>query len=296
MEGEIKIGTIKSMSAQRQAVYLQDSLSTLGIHTTVHRVETDGENLEAPQNDMNRTYHQMESALLTGKIDIGLLPLSYRPVSTNAEVVVAALSARPISGDWLLVRKERMTKGKVLSLPEGAHVGISFPHQGIQLLSYRPDLSIMPAADATDTLIEKLSQGHLDALIVAGDEVEPLLLSTWNDFHVIHLDPEEFIPAPAQGVWGYFVRPSDTGLRRQLVSLHQPSVADCTNVERNVVKLMNHNENQPLGVYCKKDNATNFHVWAIWQPNTSTPPTSVRLSSSTSFELAERVAAALQHP
>ena len=50
----------------------------------------------------------------------------------------------------------------------------------------------------------------------------------------------------------------------------------------------------PLGVYCETDVQGNYHVWAAKADSWESPVKSVRLSSSTSFELPEQVVSALQ--
>ena len=50
----------------------------------------------------------------------------------------------------------------------------------------------------------------------------------------------------------------------------------------------------PLGVYCEQDTMGNYHVWAAKADTWDSPLKRVRLSSSTSYELAEQVLAALK--
>jgi hydroxymethylbilane synthase len=111
---------------------------------------------------------------------------------------------------------------------------------------------------------------------------------------VIKFDPKEFIPAPAQGVLAFQVRESDKELRRQLRALHKQEVADCTNVERRVLKLLDGGCHLPLGAYCTKDHEGNYHLWAAYAETATAPLKQIRLSSSTRFELAEEAIKSLK--
>ena len=92
----------------------------------------------------------------------------------------------------------------------------------------------------------------------------------------------------------YQVRQTDKNLRRQLQNIHHSAVADCTNVERKVLRLLEGGCQMPLGVYCEKDPIGNYHVWAALADSWSSPLKRVRLSSSTHFELADQTVAALR--
>jgi hydroxymethylbilane synthase len=90
------------------------------------------------------------------------------------------------------------------------------------------------------------------------------------------------------------VREEDKELRRKLLQLHNKGVADCTNVERKVLQLMEGGCQMPIGVYCEKDSIGNYHVWAALAAHASAPLKMVNLSSSTRYELAEQTVAALK--
>ena len=161
-----------------------------------------------------------------------------------------------------------------------------------QLLHFRSDIVIKDIRGNVPTRIEKLRRGDFDAIVLAGAGLTRLNLEV-DDLTIVKFNPHEFVPAPAQGVLAYQVRTEDKELRRKLLSLHQPQVADCTNVERQVLKLMDGGCQMPLGVYCEKDSMGNYHVWAAWASDAKKTMTTVNLSSSTRFELAEKTVAAL---
>jgi hydroxymethylbilane synthase len=79
-----------------------------------------------------------------------------------------------------------------------------------------------------------------------------------------------------------------------LQRIHHRDVAERTNVERSVLKLLDGGCQLPLGVYCETDSQGNYHIWAAMADSAAATARRIRLSSSTRFELAEMVVERLQ--
>jgi uroporphyrinogen-III synthase len=86
-----------------------------------------------------------------------------------------------------------------------------------------------------------------------------------DDLHVETLNPEEFIPAPAQGVLAWQTREDDNELMEVIDEINDLDVLIKINIERQVLNLFDGGCQLPLGVYC--DNETDdedrlrFKVW-----------------------------------
>ena len=111
---------------------------------------------------------------------------------------------------------------------------------------------------------------------------------------IFRFDPREMVPAPAQGVLVFQACTDDVPTRRILNKIHDREVAEIIRIERTVLKLLDGGCQMPLGVYCQKDPIGNFHVWATQASGWDQSVKRVNISSSTSFELAERVVEALR--
>jgi hydroxymethylbilane synthase len=116
-----------------------------------------------------------------------------------------------------------------------------------------------------------------------------------SQYFVLHFDPREFVPAPAQGVLAYQTHESDLTTRRILNLIHPADVASTIKVERKILNLMQGGCQMPIGVYCQVDTIGNYHVWAAKASSWDAPIQRVRLSSSTSFNLPEQVVEALNN-
>ena len=84
----------------------------------------------------------------------------------------------------------------LMQLPEGARVGTSAPRRISQLAALRPDLEIRPLRGNIDTRMSKVTDGELDAVVLA---YAGLLRGGYEDRASDIFDPELFMPAPAQG-------------------------------------------------------------------------------------------------
>ena len=158
------------------------------------------------------------------------------------------------------------------------------------MLDLRPDLQVKELRGNVPTRLEKLRGDDYDAILLAAAGVSRLGLQL-VDFQVVKLHPTEFVPAPAQGVLAWQTNADDRETRLVLKKLHRSDVSAVTNVERKVLNLMDGGCQLPLGVFCERDAASNFHVVAACQ--IAGEMRRVRLSSRTSFGLAEKVVAEL---
>ena len=294
---EVRIGTRGSKLALWQANYLQAELAKIGLTSSIHIIKTKGDTIQDLSFDKIEGKgfftKEIEEALLGEEVDLAVHSMKDLPTTSPEGLVITAVSYREDPTDWLIIRKEVSVKDKLLQLPPGAVVGTSSARRKAQLLHFRADLTLKDIRGNVPTRIDKLRQGQFDAIVLAGAGITRLELDL-SEFEVIKFDPKEFIPAPAQGVLAFQVRENDKELRRQLRSLHHQEVADCTNVERRVLQLLDGGCHLPLGAYCTKDHAGNYHLWAAYAESATASLKQISLSSSTRFELAEQAIAVLK--
>jgi hydroxymethylbilane synthase len=297
LERIIRIGTRGSQLALWQANYLVQELAKTGQTAEIHVIKTKGDQIQHLSFDKIEGKgfftKEIEEALLAGSVDLAVHSMKDLPTSSPPGLVVSAVSYREDPSDWLLVRPDVVREGQLFGLPAGAVVGTSSARRKAQLLDFRPDLKLADIRGNVPTRLEKLRRGDFAAIVLAGAGLRRLELDV-SDLKVVRFNPREFVPAPAQGVLAFQTREDDRDLRRLLQQLHQREVAKCTNVERRVLQLLGGGCHMPLGVYCERDESGNFHVWAARADHWEAPLQRARLSSSTSFELAEQVLQALE--
>jgi len=293
---KIKIGTRGSRLALWQADFLQNQLSEIGVESELVIIKTKGDKIQHLGFDKMEGKgfftKEIEDALLRGDVDMAVHSMKDLPTTQPEGLVITAVSYRENPSDWLLIRKEVMEKDALLKLKEGAIVGTSSARRKAQMLGFRPDIELRDIRGNVPTRIEKLRKGDFDAILLAGAGVERLKLDV-SDLEVIKFNVKEFVPAPAQGVLAFQVCKNDKETRRILKNIHHSDVSQTTNIERKVLNLLDGGCQLPMGAYCERDTMGNYHLWVAMADSWNGPVKKVRLSSSTSFQLAENAIAKL---
>lgn len=294
---KIRIGTRGSHLALWQAEFTRCQLETAGIDSELVIIKTKGDLVQHLGFDKieGRGFFtkEIEEALLLGEVDMAVHSMKDLPTTQPDGLVIAAVSYRENPADWLLIKKEKVAENQPFRLQKEAVVGTSSARRKAQLLDYRSDVQLQDIRGNVPTRVEKLRAGDFDAILLAGAGLSRLNLDL-SDLEVIKLHPKEFVPAPAQGVLAWQCLETDIGIRRLLQRIHRPEVSAVTNVERKVLKLIGGGCHLPLGVYCERDLSGNYHVWAAMADAWNQPLQRIRLSSSTSYGLAEKVVEGLK--
>ncbi|MFM8448777.1 MAG: hydroxymethylbilane synthase [Haliscomenobacter sp.] len=293
----IRIGTRGSKLALWQAEYTQSLLREIGVASELHIIRTTGDQVQhlgfEKMEGKGFFTREIEEALLRGDIDVAVHSMKDLPTEQPPGLVIGAVSYREDPADLLLIRKDQVADGQLLRLRPEAVVGTSSARRKAQMLDFRKDLILRDVRGNLPTRIEKLRQGEFDAILLAKAGISRLNLPL-DDLFLLPFNPREFVPAPAQGVLAWQTLASDIATRKILQQIHHPQVSAATNIERKTLKLLGGGCHMPLGVYCARDAMGNFHVHAAMAESWDAPLRRVSLSSSTSFQLAEKVVAALQ--
>jgi len=288
----LTIGTRGSKLALWQAYFTQAQLKELGISSELKIIKTKGDKIQNLSFDKIEGKgfftKEIEEELLNGSIDLAVHSMKDLPTTSPEGLVITAVSYRENPADMLLIHPDAIDESQVLQFKQGAIVGTSSARRKSQIRGLRPDISLQDIRGNVPTRIEKLRKGDFDAILLAAAGIQRLELDL-SDLKAIELHPKEFIPAPAQGVLAFQTRTDDLATRRILKHIHKSEVAELTNIERKILQLFDGGCQLPLGVYCEKDSIGNFHVWAAKADSWDGELKKVRLSSSTSFELAEQV-------
>jgi len=297
LDRTIRIGTRGSKLALWQAHHAQEQLKAVGIASELKIIKTQGDRIQHLSFDKMEGKgfftKEIEDALLRGEVDMAVHSMKDLPTHHPEGLTITAVSYRDLPNDWLVIRSGSEDENQLFQFREGATVGTSSARRKSQIRDFRPDITIKDIRGNVDTRLRKLREGQFDAIIIAGAGLRRLEIDL-AEFKVIKFNPKEFIPAPAQGVLAYQTLEEDLATRRLLKKIHHPEISAITNVERKVLHLLNGGCQMPLGVYCEKDDQGNYHVWAALAGSWQSELQRVRLSSSTHYQLAEQVLAALK--
>ncbi|MBK8443576.1 MAG: hydroxymethylbilane synthase [Sphingobacteriales bacterium] len=204
---------------------------------------------------------ELEESLLKEEIDVAVHSYKDLPTQQPEGLCIAANSYRENPCDCLLIRRDALDSTAFWQLKAGAIVGTSSPRRTALLQHFRPDVQIQSLRGNVPTRISKLEAGY-DAVLLAAAGLERLQLDT-SAYQVLHLPPQRFVPAPAQGVLALQTRSHDTELRQILAHIHCPDIAETTAVERHLLQLLEGGCREPMGAYCTKHQNT-YQVWVAF--------------------------------
>ena len=266
----IIIGTRGSALALWQANYTKDVLEKKGHAVEIKIIETKGDTSQQWNTSFDKLEgkgfftKELEEALLNKTIDVAVHSHKDLPTESPDGLIIAGVSSRENPADWLIMREECEDDTRKFSLKKGAKVGTSSARRKSQFLAFRPDVEITNLRGNVPTRIQKLKDGQYDAILLAAAGLERLELDL-SDFHVEQLEPEEFIPAPAQGVLAWQIREDDYKLTDVFDGICDYDVMININIERRILNLLDGGCQLPLGVYCHVElNDQDRKLFKIW--------------------------------
>ena len=223
----LKIGTRGSPLALAQAFETrsrliaahdlpEDAFEIVVIKTTGDRV------LDRPLSEIGGKglfTREIEAALLAGSIDIAVHSMKDMPVAQPEGLILDCYLPRADPRDAFVAPNG---PGGLADLASGTVVGTSSLRRRAQLLHRRPDLEVVEFRGNVQTRLKKLSDGvaHCTFLAMAG-------LNRMNMANVAQgpIDPEDMLPAVAQGAIGIERRESDTVTEALLAAVHDSPTA-----------------------------------------------------------------------
>jgi len=165
---------------------------------------------------------EIEEALLREEIDLAVHSLKDLPTDERPGLRLAALLRREDPRDAFVSRDGAPFE----SLRSGAVVGTSSLRRRSQILARRPDLRVTELRGNVPTRLARLTEGHLDAIIVAAAGLNRLKLSG-RATQV--LEESVMLPAPGQGVLAIQIRAGDHATAAAVQALNDAvSAAEAT--------------------------------------------------------------------
>ena len=289
----IIIGTRGSDLALWQANFVLKELETRGHHVHIEIIKTQGDHFQDLSFDKMEGKgfftKEIEAALLNNDIDLAVH--SHKDLETKQPdgLEVAAVSSRANPCELLLIRESVYQENALWGLKKDAIVGTSSARRKSQLLALRSDVQIKELRGNVPTRVEKLKTGAYDAILLAKAGILRLELDL-SGLVCIDLTPDEFVPAPAQGVLALQIRSRDTELKHVLQQINDPSVQKLIHLERSVLGLMDGGCQMPLGVFCD-----NKYVHVAFSDDAMHPSRYFRFPYKDDPGFAKKIVEHLQH-
>ena len=249
----ITIGTRGSDLALWQANHVKSQLEAIGQNVSIEVIKTRGDQIQDLSFDKMEGKgfftKEIEIALLNHDIDLAVH--SHKDLETVQPkgLKVTAVSCRENPCELLLINKSAHNPNAPWELKKKSIIGTSSARRKSQLLAIRSDVEIKDLRGNVPTRVAKLKSGEYDAILIAKAGALRLNLDL-SDLISVDLTPDEFVPAPAQGVLAFQIRSQDKELEEVLQEINDHQIQKLVGLEREVLGLMDGGCQLPLGVYC----------------------------------------------
>lgn len=250
----LRIGTRGSALALAQAHETRDRLMAAhGLPAEAFRIvpiKTTGDRvLDRPLKEIGGKglfTREIEDALIGHEIDIAVHSMKDMPTIQPEGLVIDCLLPREDVRDAFVSPHA----ARIADLPQGAVVGSSSLRRRAQLAHRRPDLILVEFRGNVQTRLQKLADGVAVAtfLAMAG-------LSRLDMIHVAAgaIDPDEMLPAVAQGAIGVERRRDDDDCAALLAAIHHRPTGLRVGAERAFLKRLDGSCQTPIAGLAELD-------------------------------------------
>ncbi|MEV6872689.1 hydroxymethylbilane synthase [Amycolatopsis sp. NPDC051128] len=207
------MGTRGSKLALAQTGTIADALRATGVEVEIVKVTTPGDQSSAPIPTIGVGVFTsaLREALRRNEVDVIVHSYKDLPTAPEPGITLAAVPPREDPRDALIAR-DGLTLGE---LPPGSTVGTGSPRRTAQLRALGLGLEIVPIRGNIDTRMRKVSDGELDAVVLARAGLARIGLA---EAITETLDPIQMLPAPAQGALAVECRAADVDIEQLLGS------------------------------------------------------------------------------
>jgi len=246
----IRIGSRGSQLALWQANHIADLLRAQGHEVAIATITTTGDRLQGVPfvrvGSKGMFTKEIEEALLAGTIDLAVHSLKDLPTELDARFVIAAVTERVDPRDvFVSTRFASMD-----ALPAGARVGTSSLRRQSQLRARWPRLEYVDFRGNVDTRLRKLSEGQVEAAVLAAAGLDRLERTEWVRER---FSADVLCPAPGQGALAIECRTADDRTRTVLATLDHAESRFAVTAERVALAALGGGCQVPIGAYCRRE-------------------------------------------
>lgn len=246
------IGSRGSQLALWQANFIQELLITkCKCESEIKIIKTTGDKIDDVSFDKLEGKgfftKELEEALLDKSIDLAVHSLKDLMTSQPAGLKLGAVGFRVDRREVLLINQDKFDGDDLIPVKPNSVIGTSSARRKCQIAYYAPTLRIKDMRGNVPTRVKKLRDGLYDAIIIAAAGIDRLEFDL-SGLKVVRLDPEKFLPAPAQGVLGIQIRDNDPATENIVGQLNSPEVELETKLERGLLARFEAGCTLPLGV------------------------------------------------
>ncbi|MEM6676380.1 MAG: hydroxymethylbilane synthase [Pseudomonadota bacterium] len=183
---------------------------------------------------------EIEEGLAAGTLDLAVHSMKDMPtVLPDGLEIVALLPREDVRDAFVSLAHESIS-----ALPKGAVVGTSSLRRRAQLLNRRPDLQVVEFRGNVQTRLRKLGEGVAEATFLACAGLHRLGMEAQIRTRI---EPDEMLPAVAQGAIGIEARANDDRLHEILAPLNDANTSTRLAAERAFLAGLDGSCRTPIG-------------------------------------------------
>lgn len=247
---QIIIGTRGSKLALAQAEYVKKRLQEAYPQDRFDMkiIKTKGDRIQDKAlcriGDKGLFVKEIEKELLSGEIQMAVHSMKDMPSELPEGLCFARSWQREDPRDVLVLREAKSLD----ELREGALIGTGSKRRAFQLLKLRSDLQIVDIRGNVDTRLKKMEQQKLDGIVLAA---AGLIRLGRTGVITQYLEPEQMIPATAQGTLAIETREDQKELLEKLNRLSDDGAERITKAERAFLQGIGGDCHLPIGAYAR---------------------------------------------
>jgi len=247
----IRIATRRSPLALWQAEYIAAELKRLepGLTTELVKIVTRGDKiLDVPLAQVGGKglfTKEIDLALLEGRADIAVHSMKDVPTELPEGTSIRAHPKREDPRDAVAT----ITGGGLDTLPAGARIGTSSLRRVAQIRARFPSFEFTSIRGNIQTRLSRLGE-QVDAVILAAAGIRRMGLE--ERMHAF-IEPDELLPAVAQGTLGIQTRDADDAINALVDGLNDADTVDRTRAERAFLARLEGGCQVPIAAYATLD-------------------------------------------
>jgi len=245
---KLRIGSRGSQLALWQANHIAELLRVQGHEVKIEIIKTTGDRLQevtfAEVGSKGMFTKEIEEALAASRIDLAVHSLKDLPTELPPGFALAATPVRADPRDVFVSVKH----ASLAELPRRARVGTSSQRRRAQLKALRSDIVAVEFRGNVDTRLRKLSEGQVDAILLAAAGLDRLGKTDWVRER---LDPQDFCPAAGQGSLAIEIRSGDVETLAAVTFLDHADTRFAVTAERAALAALGGGCQVPIGIHCR---------------------------------------------
>jgi hydroxymethylbilane synthase len=182
---------------------------------------------------------EIDDAMLDGRIDLAVHSMKDVPTWLPDGIVLPCMLKREDTRDVFISPKAK----SIADLPKGSVIGTASLRRQALILHRRPDLKVVTFRGNVETRLKKLAAGDVDATLLAMAGLNRLGRA---NVATSIIEPEEMLPAVAQGAIGITCRTDDEASQQYLVALNHDETVMRVTAERALLKVLDGSCRTPI--------------------------------------------------